>query len=771
MKIFSWNVRGLNSTDRQRVVKEWVRNGRSSVGAFLETHVREENATVIHETVVPGWRCVTNYSGSEGGRIWVVWEPAVSVMVYSKSDQMVVCGVLEPETGLEFTVIFVYGYNTEIQRRRLWEELVRVSDMNVVKEKPLIVLGDFNQIRTSSEHFSIASYQLPVSGMGELQEYLLDCGLDDLETRGIFYSWTNGRTEDPILRKLDRALGNDSWRQNFPDIVAVFEAPGDSDHSPCVIDFEVVPEIRKSSFKYFSFLSTHPRYLGDLQAAWSESILTGSKMFSLKQRLKAAKKACREINRVGFDNIQQRAKEAMLSLKSVQERLMTAPTDSLFREEFVARKKWKFFEAAQNVFFIRKSRVRWLKDGDANTTFYYNSVIAHQARNAICYLIDENGVKICNKAQIKDMVVSYFQNLLGAVNGEVVPLSVLELEGLMSFRYAEATKEALIKIPSEEEIKGMFFSMPKSKAPGPDGFPAEFFWESWSVVGEDSVQAVKEFFQGGRLLRGFNETAISLIPKVVGADKLNLFRPILLCSTIYKVIARALKTKLQLVVDNIVQRNQVGFIQKRLLCENVLLASELVTDFHKVGEIRRGCLKIDLSKAYDNLHWEFVLNLLEAFDMPDKFIGWVKECISTPSYSVIVNGELNGHFEGRKGLRQGDPISSLLFVMAMDVLSKMLDKGAVNQVFKPHPSCEDPLITHLSFADDVLIFFDGSEESLAGIMSILEEFRMVSGLKINKEKTELLLDGGCTASCQEMAERLGIKQGALPIRYLGVPLS
>ena len=210
MKIFSWNVRGLNSTDRQRVVKEWVRNGRLSVGAFLETHVREEYATVIHETVVPGWRCVTNYSGSEGGRIWVVWEPAVSVMVYSKSDQMVVCGVLEPETGLEFTVIFVYGYNTEIQRRRLWEELVLVSGMNVVKEKPLIVLGDFNQIRTASEHFSIASYQLPVSGMGELQDCLLDCGLDDLETRGVFYSWTNGRTEDPILRKLDRALGNDS---------------------------------------------------------------------------------------------------------------------------------------------------------------------------------------------------------------------------------------------------------------------------------------------------------------------------------------------------------------------------------------------------------------------------------------------------------------------------------------------------------------------------------------------------------------------------------
>ena len=85
--------------------------------------------------------------------------------------------------------------------------------------------------------------------------------------------------------------------------------------------------------------------------------------------------------------------------------------------------------------------------------------------------------------------------------------------------------------------------------------------------------------------------------RLFGGYKLNLFRPISLCSTIYKVIARAMKKKLQLVVEDIVQRNQVGFIQKRLLCENVLLASELVTDFPKEGETRRGCLKIDLSKA------------------------------------------------------------------------------------------------------------------------------------------------------------------------------
>ena len=215
----------------------------------------------------------------------------------------------------------------------------------------------------------------------------------------------------------------------------------------------------------------------------------------------------------------------------------------------------------------------------------------------------------------------------------------------------------------------------------------------------------------------------------------------------------------------------MGFVQDRLLCENVLLATELVKDFNDQGPTTKGCLKIDISKAYDNLHWDFLLKVLTALDLPEMFVEWIKECISTPSYNIAINGEMKGFFPGQKGLRQGDPISSLLFVIAMDVLSKMLDRGAIEGRFGIHPECDAPLITHLSFADDVLIFFDGSEDSLRGILKILEEFRLISGLKINRQKSKLLLDGGSSSRCRDLANEMGISQGALPLRYLGVPLS
>ncbi|KAL9816576.1 putative RNA-directed DNA polymerase [Arabidopsis thaliana] len=219
-----------------------------------------------------------------------------------------------------------------------------------------------------------------------------------------------------------------------------------------------------------------------------------------------------------------------------------------------------------------------------------------------------------------------------------------------------------------------------------------------------------------------------------------------------------------------VQGNQVGFIKGRLLFENVLLATELVKNFQMEGDVTRGCLHIDLSKAYDNVNWEFLFNILSALNLSPAFIGWIKICVSTPSYSIFFNGELIGFFQGKKGIRQGDQMSSHLFVLVMDIIAKSPDKVAINGRFDLHPQCSAPLITHLRFADDVLVFFNGSLNSIDGILNILEEFKQGSGLGINRSKTTLVLDGGDFSRSSSISATFGIKQGSLPVRYLGVPL-
>lgn len=209
----------------------------------------------------------------------------------------------------------------------------------------------------------------------------------------------------------------------------------------------------------------------------------------------------------------------------------------------MCRKKWLFFEAAEAIFFNRKARIRWLICGDANTKFFHKAVIAHQVRNTINYLMDATDQRIVNPLQIKEMVVLYFQNLMGTVDDQVNLLSVSEIQTLVRYRCSEEVANELIKLPSEEEIQAVIRAMPKNKASGPDGFAAEFYWEAWEVVGKDTIGAIQNFFVSGRMLKQFNATTVSLIPKAPGADKLSMFRPISFCSTVYKVIARILKKK------------------------------------------------------------------------------------------------------------------------------------------------------------------------------------------------------------------------------------
>ncbi|KAL0899287.1 hypothetical protein Bca101_083248 [Brassica carinata] len=229
--------------------------------------------------------------------IWVVWNPAVSVIIYKKSAQFILCGMFDPATGISISVAFVYRFNTEIQRRDLWRELSVLNSTSPLHNSPWMVIGDFNQILNTSEHYSIQDFASPVRGMEDLMSFLDANGLTDLSCRGTYHAWTNCKPEDPILRKLDRAVVNPAWNLQFPDSLAIFDPPGDSGHSLFLITFNPVSNSRKKSFKYFSFVSTHSDFMHNLRIAWGESVGVGSKLFTLGQRLKKAKECCKRLNR------------------------------------------------------------------------------------------------------------------------------------------------------------------------------------------------------------------------------------------------------------------------------------------------------------------------------------------------------------------------------------------------------------------------------------------------------------------------------------------
>ena len=203
------------------------------------------------------------------------------------------------------------------------------------------------------------------------------------------------------------------------------------------------------------------------------------------------------------------------------------------------------------------------------------------------------------------------------------------------------------------------------------------------------------------------------------------------------------------------------------MIENVLLATELVKDYHKDSVSSRCAIKIDISKAFDSVQWSFLSKVLSAMNFPPIFIHWIMLCVTTASFSVQVNGDLAGYFRSSRGLRQGCSLSPYLFVICMDVLSKMLDKGASDRKFGYHPRCKNLGLTHLCFADDIMVLSDGHVRSVEGIVAVFDDFARCSGLKISLEKSTLYLAGASTVS---HATHFPFEVGKLPVRYLGLLL-
>lgn len=150
-------------------------------------------------------------------------------------------------------------------------------------------------------------------------------------------------------------------------------------------------------------------------------------------------------------------------------------------------------------------------------------------------------------------------------------------------------------------------------------------------------------------------------------------------------------------------------------------------------------MKVDIRKAYDSVMWDFLTDLLIAYKFPQRFLEWLVPCIHTVSYLLVLNGEATEWFNGKQGLRQGDPLSPLIFELVMEYLSRMLSLMANDAQFRFHPLCKSHRLTNLAFADDLRVFCKGDSYYVKKIAVVLEQFASVSGLQANLRKSSIYM--------------------------------
>lgn len=323
---------------------------------------------------------------------------------------------------------------------------------------------------------------------------------------------------------------------------------------------------------------------------------------------------------------------------------------------------------------------------------------------------------------------------------------------------------------SPEDIRCVLFRLNKNKSPGPDGLTSGFFKDTWQRLGAEVIRSIQTFFVSGFLPPSSNATILTLVPKRIGASTITNYRPISCCNTLFQVISKLVVKRLKPIHPTLILPNQTAFVQGRLLVENTILASEIIHGYHKDRGPKRITLKVDIAKAFDTINWDFIFNLLQGLDIPHKYLLWMYPFVTTPSFMIGFNGTVQGYFRSKRGLRQGDPLSPYLFVMAMNCLSLLLDKAAEEGAFGYHHHYRESKLTHLCFADDLLILCDGSAESVKNVLQVLHRFKSLSGLSVNISKTSFFTCGITCLEAAQIATDTCLTQDVLPVRYLGVPL-
>lgn len=183
-------------------------------------------------------------------------------------------------------------------------------------------------------------------------------------------------------------------------------------------------------------------------------------------------------------------------------------------------------------------------------------------------------------------------------------------------------------------------------------------------------------------------------------------------------------------------------------------------------EVLHGEDRYQKIKAYDTVDWSFVEEMLEALDFPAHFRKLIMVCLTSTKYTLLLNGCSHGYFPAKRGLRQGDPLSPLLFVICMEYLSRTMKYVGTLPQFSFHPRCAGMTLNHLCFADNVLLFCKGDAQAIFCMIQGLKLFSDTSGLQASKEKTAIYCSGMEEGEVQRITAASGFSAGSLPFKYI-----
>ena len=387
--------------------------------------------------------------------------------------------------------------------------------------------------------------------------------------------------------------------------------------------------------------------------------------------------------------------------------------------------------------FVR-SRVKEYNLGEKPNKHFLNLENYNFVSKNIKELLLDDDKKLFKPTDILEEMRRFYQSLYSSK--EIKPLDESNLAGFPKHfnTLNEHEKAALDADITECELKTQVFKSGLNKSPGPDGFTNEFYRILWYKIKTLLLELMQHFFEYKNISQNHLMGIITCIPKGDKLrNKLKNWRPITLLNCIYKFYSGIWANRIKKNLPKLIGKNQTGFVQNRFIGENNRLTFDILkeSEHEKLNGL---LILVDFEKAFDSISWDFITKILNLFNFSDQTIQVIKSLQKNSISKILQNGHCSDIINLERGCRQGDPISPYIFVLSVELLGTVFRKHSQLQGYKI--GNREHRVSQ--FADDTTLFITRSERNLRLCMDILGEFYLVSGLKINVDKTKVVKFGG-----------------------------
>ncbi len=766
LKIATLNVRGLRNNIKRKSVLRWAKDHKIDILCLQETYCTDElvntfnkdwNGKVFHTT--------SNSPHSRGVTTLISKKLDFEFLNSNKSNDgrklLINCKI----NGITYTIVNVYLPNEVKAKKQYLKSLPKWIREHALDDNHLYVCGDMNTAaqvidKTNNVTDRAAKQLADFKKLSELHDVWREMNPLSRE-----YTWVD--PADVSHKSRIDYIWISSYLTDYVVKCTIINAPV-PDHLAVIVDLKKTNRQRGPSYwKLNTSVLTEKEYCTGLTNIWESTVAEYSEILCKRQLWDFCKIRIKEYS---IRYCISRKRRLVNSYKGIEEELRSLDSQidlDLENTELLkqkrSHKKKELDEMSQNkaMGYQIRSRAKWIEDGEKSSAYFSRLENFRQTNSVIEELECKSGSTVHSDEDILMEASQFYSELYSSQKPAAEDIDTYMNNIHFPRTLTEVQRDLCEGIITKQDCENVINNIKKNRSPGLDGLPIEFYLAFWPLIGDFLVDVYNEAYAEGQLCESQKKSALSLIFKKNNKKLLKNYRPISLATTDYKILAFVLSERIRPVLGSIISESQSGYVKKRFIGQNIRLVEDIL-DYSNKHNKSGAIVFLDFQKAFDTVEWNFLWKTLERFNFGPSFMQWIKILYKNPVAVIKNNGWVSENIKLERGIRQGCPISALLFILVVEVLS--LDIKNNIEGYKINTSKGVKRVQIMQYADDAMLFFDDLNE-IEKALEIINKFSTVAGTKLNMEKTEALYLG---PNSEDVDYVSGIKCTKDVVRCLGI---